>query len=86
MNLCILLYTHCLQNWKPYNLIFLNELEAQSSYTCSVSMLLGLGIYASQQQNIREVQYPLYLILFILNVLFLRKILFKILFAYVHKF
>lgn len=49
MNLFIILYKHYLHKWKPYNLLFLNKLEALSSSTCSISMMVGLCIYASQQ-------------------------------------
>lgn len=47
VNLSITFYSHYLLKWKPYNLSFLNKLESQSSRTCSISMIIGLGIYAS---------------------------------------
>jgi len=47
VNLSIVFYSHYLLKWKPYNLSFLNKLESQSSRTCSISMIIGIGIYAS---------------------------------------
>ena len=47
INLCLIIYSHYLRKWQPYNLSFINKLEYQSSTTCSISMIIGVGIYLS---------------------------------------
>ncbi|CAD8124033.1 unnamed protein product [Paramecium sonneborni] len=67
---------------KPYMTGDLNYLDTQSTIVCAISIILGSSIYTAQQSNLQEIVWPFYIIIGILNALFVVQMLIKILFAY----
>ncbi|CAD8207023.1 unnamed protein product [Paramecium pentaurelia] len=67
---------------KPYMSGDLNYLDTQSTIACAVSIILGSSIYTAQQSDLQEIVWPFYIIIGILNALFIAQMLIKILFAY----
>ncbi|CAD8117448.1 unnamed protein product [Paramecium sonneborni] len=67
---------------KPYNSNDLNYLDSKSTVACAVSFILASSIYTAQSSNIQEIVWPFYIIIGILNALFIVQMLIKILSAY----
>ncbi|CAD8211891.1 unnamed protein product [Paramecium octaurelia] len=70
---------------KPYMSGDLNYLDTKSTIACAVSIILGSSIYTAQQSNLSEIVWPFYVIIGILNALFVAEMLVKIVFAYFQK-
>ncbi|CAK91841.1 unnamed protein product (macronuclear) [Paramecium tetraurelia] len=64
----------------------LNILDHQSTRVCGFSIVLAIGIYGSLQSGIIEVQIPFYIIMAIINFLFLAKLILQIIKAYFQQF
>ncbi|CAD8084407.1 unnamed protein product [Paramecium sonneborni] len=67
---------------KPYMSGDLNYLDSKSTVVCAVSIILSSSIYTAQQSNLQEIFWPFYIIIGILNGLFIAQMLLKISFAY----
>ncbi|CAD8073527.1 unnamed protein product [Paramecium sonneborni] len=78
-------YSFLTTSSKPYMTGYLNYLDTQSTIVCAVSIILGSSIYTAQQSDLFEIVWPFYIIIGILNGLFILRLLIKILFAYFHK-
>ncbi|KAM3133543.1 hypothetical protein pb186bvf_014385 [Paramecium bursaria] len=71
---------------RPYYSLELNGLDTFSNIVCSISIIMASAIYAAQQGGQQEVVWPFYLLMAILNGLFILNLVFKILFAYLDKY
>ncbi|CAD8087564.1 unnamed protein product [Paramecium sonneborni] len=78
-------YSFLTTSQKPYMTGDLNYLDTQSTVVCAVSIILGSSIYSAQQSDLSEIVWPFYIIIGILNGLFIIRMLIKILFAYFDK-
>ncbi|CAD8087563.1 unnamed protein product [Paramecium sonneborni] len=74
-------YSYLATSYKPYQTGQLNQLDAQSTVVCAVSIILASSIYAAQQQQIQEIFWPFYVIIGLLNSLFILTMILQILFT-----
>ncbi|CAK72942.1 unnamed protein product (macronuclear) [Paramecium tetraurelia] len=78
-------YSYLTISNKPYMTGQLNLLDTHSIVVCAVSIILASSIYTAQQQNLQEIVWPFYIIIGVLNGLYILKMLLQILFAYFKK-
>ncbi|CAD8114069.1 unnamed protein product [Paramecium sonneborni] len=72
--------------YQPYKLNNLNKLDYYSANVSMITIGLAIGSYISQQSKIVELQVPFYIIMSILNFLFLFSIISKIIIEYSKEF
>ncbi|CAD8149947.1 unnamed protein product [Paramecium octaurelia] len=65
----IFIYQQLTIKYQPYESKVLNQLDLTMTQVCGFSVVLGIGIYASQQNQ--EIIYPLYIILICINLYFM---------------
>ncbi|CAK91844.1 unnamed protein product (macronuclear) [Paramecium tetraurelia] len=82
----IFIYNYLTLQIFPYQSMQLNILDHQSTRVCGFSIVLAIGIYGSLQSGIIEVQIPFYIIMAIINFLFLAKLILQIIKAYFQQF
>ncbi|CAD8200138.1 unnamed protein product [Paramecium octaurelia] len=82
----IFIYNYLTLQIFPYQSMQLNILDHQSTRVCGFSIVLAIGIYGSLQSAIIEVQIPFYIIMAIINFLFLAKLILQIIKAYFQQF
>ncbi|CAD8113937.1 unnamed protein product [Paramecium sonneborni] len=82
----IFIYNYLTLQIFPYQAMQLNVLDHQSTRICGFSIVLAIGIYGSLKNGILEVQIPFYIIMAIINFLFLAKLMLNIIKAYFQQF
>ncbi|CAD8194348.1 unnamed protein product [Paramecium pentaurelia] len=82
----IFIYNYLTLYMYPYQSMQHNILDHQSTRVCGFSIVLAIGIYGSLQSGIIEVQIPFYIIMTIINFLFLIKLILQIIKAYFQQF
>ncbi|CAD8126262.1 unnamed protein product [Paramecium sonneborni] len=75
-------YQELNQNYEPYQLNSLNQLDYYSANICMITICLAVGAYISQQADLKELKISFFVIMAFLNFLFLQSILSKIISEY----
>ncbi|CAD8143728.1 unnamed protein product [Paramecium pentaurelia] len=79
------IYGKLTNQYKPYQIGDLNNIDSLQTSICKISILLASLIFTAQNLSISEVIFPSYTILAVINFAFTLKIIYKIFFAYFEK-
>ncbi|KAM3127333.1 hypothetical protein pb186bvf_020559 [Paramecium bursaria] len=82
----LFLYSFTTIKYKPYNQGLFNKLDSQQTIVCAVSIILATTIYTAQQYELQEIIWPFYIIISLLNLLFVVELLWILLQAYIQNF